>query len=183
MSDSEVERVARAIYRQSIIDDGGPDPSDTDSNPWGLCVAQARAAIAAMREPTVYLIEPPTRAMAECWRPGVGQAQTLTGIPTSPQPAPFIPGLAQQAADYAAYRAMHEAMREQIDAARDRHPGTFAPNDVVNKVGDPPELRINEDGSCDLVPVHKPNKWETSLQLTKPFPARALRRGSGVFLG
>jgi hypothetical protein len=111
------------------------------------------------------------------------QAPPLTGIPTSPQPAPFIPGLAQQAramqgvpcwypikagdavpdgvstvlieaADYAAYRTEHQRLAQRLVEL-------LAANERV-KAADP---KARADTRTDA------------------FPARALRGGDGVFLG
>jgi hypothetical protein len=55
-----IERVARAMYRQRISDLGiyGDSQEKTDQavdRCWPFCSAQAGAAIAAMREPTVEM--------------------------------------------------------------------------------------------------------------------------------
>lgn len=54
MTDSMVERVARAIYANRFGPDGRECLMD---EPWHAAIDAARAAIAAMREPTAIMVQ------------------------------------------------------------------------------------------------------------------------------
>jgi hypothetical protein len=89
MTDSMIERVARAIARAHRIGDLfiAPDGSAHKSEPWQGFVDHARAAIAAMREPTEAMASEGAFAVDGLFEPGavaVWQAMTDAALKERP---------------------------------------------------------------------------------------------------
>ena len=84
MSESDmVERVSRALYKKRRPW-GDPDKVDGYLPAWHFCIDDARAAIAAMREPTWAMVDAAPDeirtdlAVIHCWRAMIDAALTDT---------------------------------------------------------------------------------------------------------
>ena len=81
MSETLVERVARAIWQESVGRADWPDWDRFALGAWGRVrsMAQARAAIAALREPTEGMMHGFRSASKEEWAAAIDAALAETG--------------------------------------------------------------------------------------------------------